>query len=269
MTADNFSYQQGFNKQAANKQKDSLWLLLIIRCFPGDRNQIPLKCLFWEAQRNIASKHRVNLVQELHDGSEAGRFSKAPSCPVPTGRQLCSSSRFQTFRRLYDTSLICQNNNQLQINWQLYQKAAEETKRRPRQLSKQKITQDLKYGISAKGSSDPGLAQDVNSVQIHRNLKSHYPLGFPREKGLELPDDIILRWQNRNISPLLMLGLAPSINNSTSRSKLLLNQCRWARPKPKAKSHKLFHTSTAVHRCKFCTDFLVFLKLNISPAQRP
>lgn len=136
--------------------------------------------------------------------------------------------------------------------------------RGPRQLSKQEITQDLKYGISAKGSSDPGLTQVVNNVQKHRNLKSHYPLSFPREKGLELPDDIFLRWQNRNISLLLMLGLAQSINNSTSRSKLLLNRCRWARPKLKAKSHKLFHTSTAVHRCKFCTDFLFFLKLNIS-----
>lgn len=59
--------------------------------------------------------------------------------------------------------------------------------RGPRQLSEQEITQDLKYGISAKGSSDTGLAQDVNNMQIHANLKSHYPLSFPEEGGLEPP----------------------------------------------------------------------------------
>lgn len=135
---------------------------------------------------------RVNLVQELQAGKEAGRFSKAPSCPVPAGRQLCSSSRFRTSRQR--TTLL--SFAKITINYESIDNFIKRQQRRPggpRQLSKQEITQDLKYGISAKGSSDPGLTQVVNNVQKHRNLKSHYPLSFPREKGLELPDDIFLR----------------------------------------------------------------------------
>lgn len=50
----------------------------------------------------------------------------------------------------------------------MYHKAVEEAKR-PRQLSKQEITDDLRQGISAKGSSDTGPAQDPSNMQTDWN----------------------------------------------------------------------------------------------------
>lgn len=228
----------------------------------------------------MASKHQLHLMQKLHSRGKAEN-NTGLGRPLPTspgaGRQLCSSSRFLTSRQPHHAALVCQNNNQLRINWQLYQKAAEET-RGPRQLSKQEITQDFKYGISTKESSDTGLSQDVNNMHIHRNSKAiiHSISSGRVGWNYHIADDIFLRWQNHTTSLLLMLGLAIPINNGTSDSQLVLNQCRWTRQKPKAKSHKLFHTSAAIHRYKFSTqiqcpttaEVLFFLKLSLPSAQR-
>lgn len=140
--------------------------------------------------------------------------------PMWAGRQLCISSRFLTSRQSYDTSLICQNNNQLRINWQLYQEAAEETKRTKAAEQAGNYSTPQIWNLSKRKLRYRTCTRCQQYADTHE-FKMPLSTRLPQRERVGttmLPDDIFPRWQNHNISLLLMLGLAISINNSTSDS---------------------------------------------------